>query len=155
MDNLNIQKHKKSAWYLSIAGLFPFIIIAGAMLILGRENTAIDPLSTMFKTYSAVIITFIGGIRWGHIIHEDNDRVQTGSLIMSVLPAIVAWLILLVPQEYEAIAILILLVGFCAHGAWDSISAYKQNLPHWFGQLRIRITFIVAICHIAVFTVIA
>ena len=69
------------------------------------------------------------------------DRRQM--LIISVLPALVAWLSLLTPYP---VALAIMLAGFIALLSYDQRVASAQQFPGWYLPLRIRLTFIVALC---------
>lgn len=151
MENQAATQHKNMAWYLSIVSLLPFVLISLTLLFLNSENAAVAPIFSVFRTYSALMLSFLGGIRWGHIIREDNESTEVKSMVFSVLPALVAWLTLLVPQEYAPVTLLILLIAFCAHGAWDSFAGNSDKLPKWYSTLRIKMTLTIAVCHIAVF----
>lgn len=154
MENQPADKNKQVAWFLSILGLVPFVLIAITIFILGSSNAAIDPIFSIFRTYSALMLSFLGGIRWGYIMREDNEFIETKALIISVVPALLAWMALLAPQEYAPITLLVFLLAFCAHGAWDSFAGNSEKLPLWYSNLRIKITLAVAVCHIVVFIVV-
>ncbi|MBL1406696.1 MAG: hypothetical protein COC17_08065 [Hyphomicrobiales bacterium] len=154
MENQPADKNKQMAWILSILGLVPFVLIAVTILFLDSSNAAIDPIFSIFRTYSALMLTFLGGIRWGYIMREDNEFVETKALIISVLPALLAWMALLAPQEFAPITLLVFLLAFCAHGAWDSFAGNSERLPVWYSNLRVKITLAVAACHIVVFIVV-
>lgn len=147
-------KNKQMAWYLSIIALVPFVLIALAMFLLDRSNSAIDPLFSMFRIYSALTLSFLGGIRWGYIMRLDNEFIETKSLVLSILPILFAWFALLTPQEYAPISLLVFLLSYCALGAWDSLAGNNDRLPIWYSSLRIKMTLAVALCHIAVFFVV-
>ena len=141
-----LQNSSNLAWQLSLAGAIPFASLALAMFYLGKENGLFSVLFDAFKIWSAIILSFIAGIRWGLAISQ--EPLAKKLLIVSVLPAIVAWLAQFLNDPQ---AVLVLLVAYCAHGAWDSFAANAKQLPQWFGKLRIRMTFLVAAIHILVF----
>lgn len=151
MNEDGLSAFKKIAWGLAFAGLIPFVLIAIGLLFVGHENAMAKPAFNFFRTYSAIILSFLGGIRWGYSLREDLYKYESGTLIVSVVPALVAWATLIIPQDSNAITLMILLLAFCAHGAWDSLSASAEKLPKWFSKLRITITLIVAACHVCVF----
>ncbi|MEQ9315561.1 MAG: DUF3429 domain-containing protein, partial [Henriciella sp.] len=85
------------------------------------------------QTYAAVILSFLGGIRWGMALKDEGAG--GGTLALSVLPSLAGWVILpfsiiLMPNPawYLALAILFLL-----QLVWDWSSA---SVPTWFKPLR-------------------
>lgn len=146
--------NKKMAWYLTLIALVPFVLIAGAMALIEPTNSAIDPLFSMFRMYSALLLTFWAGIRWGYIMREDNEFIETKSLVLSLLPLIFAWFALLAPQEFAPFTLLVFLLAYCALGAWDSFAGNSDKLPIWYSSLKIKATLAVAVCHISVFFVV-
>lgn len=139
-------KMKTLAWQLSLAGFFPFGFLALLLLIVGSSNSLHPVLFDIFKIYSAIILSFLGGIRWGLAIsYEPGERLN---LAFSVIPSILAWFAVLLPNTY---AVLILLVLFCAQGAWDNFYANSGKVQPWFGSLRVVLTLLVALAHILVF----
>lgn len=147
-------RFQKTAWILAFAGLIPFVLIPVTMLFINQDNALVAPAFNFFRTYSAIILSFLGGVRWGYSLRNEIDEPENFILTISVLPALVAWATLLMPQNYNVMTLMILLLAFCAHGAWDSLSASADKLPKWFSKLRVTITLIVALCHVAVFFVI-
>ena len=146
LKDSELQKSSNFAWMLSLAGAIPFVSLALAMFYLGKENDLFTVLFEAFKIWSAIILSFIAGIRWGLAISQ--EPLDKNILIISVIPAIVAWFAQFLNDPQS---VLVLLVAYCAHGAWDSFGANAKQLPQWFGKLRIRMTFIVAAIHILVF----
>ncbi len=138
------------AWWLSLGGFIPFAMLAVGLYILGTGNEVFSSLFDLFKVWSAIIISFLGGIRWGFAIAK--QPFDNLSLLISVVPAIVAWFSLLLPDAY---AILVLVVLFCLHGVWDSFYINKGKVPAWFGKIRITLTFLVAAAHILVLFAVA
>lgn len=147
-------RQKKFAWILGLSGLVPFVACALVLLILGMDNPLSEPVVSVFRAYSVVILSFLGGIRWGHALIRANDEIsahQISPLIGSVIPSLIAWMTVFFSNEP---ALAILLLAFCAQGAWDSLSANVAQLPKWFAPLRMVLTAIVAATHIIVFLVI-
>lgn len=145
-----------TGWLLGMAGLIPFISLPLVVLVLGNENAISAPLVNAFRAYSIIILSFLGGIRWGEaILRADQPETQatfdTRSLIVSVVPSLIGWASIFFPA---APALGLLLIGFCAQGAWDSFSAQSARLPAWFGKLRIFLTIIVASCHVLLLMVV-
>ncbi len=141
----NSNTTRKLAWVLSLAGFIPFAAIAMSIFVLGGTHPAAATVTEYFQIWSAVILSFLGGIRWGLAIAVEPHDYK--SMLASVLPSILGWLALLLP---ELLAILSLLFLFCAQGAWDSFAINRGKAPQWFGSIRIVLTFLVSAAHILV-----
>lgn len=136
------------AWILAVAGFVPFALLTFAIMAGGQSNPLSLSMLDLFKIWSAVVLSFLGGIRWGMAMAG-----ETGSwriLAASTLAAVVGWFALMLPDRF---GILVLLLAFCAHGAWDSFSANAGQAPAWYGKLRITLTFLVAAAHVIVFLI--
>lgn len=112
---------------------------------LGVKHVIYPFLFDIFKIWSAIILSFLGGIRWGLAIAYDPGEPR--NLFLSVVPSIVGWLAILLPN---ALTILILTLLYCAHGAWDNFYANSGRVQPWFGTLRVVLTFLVVGIHILV-----
>jgi hypothetical protein len=121
------------------------------VLVLGINNPLAEPAIVIFRNYSVVILSFLGGIRWGHALlrhHDERTEIDLRSILLSVVPSLIAWASMFFSTSP---ALGILLLAFCAQGAWDSFSSYFGLLPKWFTPVRMTLTLFVVICHIAVF----
>ena len=148
-------RQRRMVWLLSLGGLIPFVACALVLLVLGITNPVADPAVVIFRNYSVVILSFLGGIRWGHAILHSQDEtsiIQLGSVPASIVPALVAWATMFLPS---APALALLLLAYCLQGVWDSFSAHLDVLPKWFGTVRIVLTACVAVSHIVVFLLLA
>ncbi len=126
-----------SAVFLGIAGALPFV--ASVVMLLFVENPAVKPVLAL-QVYAAVILSFLGGVRWGFAIHDKavlSLESQSRQLLISVLPSIVAWLAMLVP---EIPSLIILALGFSALLAVDLSSGRSGFFPAWYAQLRIPLS---------------
>ena len=92
-------------------------------------------------TYAAVILSFLGGIRWGAALFHAGPagrRTASGAtFIASVVPSLAGWVALFPP---EPVGLGLLVLAFAAQGAWDALAAQSGRLPDWFGRLRVAIT---------------
>ena len=131
---------------LTLASLAPFVLLAAAILIAGRSSGWFVFLVDAFKTWSAVTLAFLGGARFAFGLRQAGPG--AARLSVAGLPALVGWLALFAPVR---IGLAILLLVHCAQGAWDSISATRQEVPAWYGSMRIVATLVMAAAHIAVF----
>jgi hypothetical protein len=139
MDKL---QDRRLAWALALAGYLPFLFLAAALLLAGKTHPFGTVLADAFRTYGAIILSFLGGIRWGLALAGRPAPVR--DLAFSVLPALLAWFSLFFQP---VVSVAVLLLGFCAQGAWDSLSIHAGRAPHWFASLRITLTLLVALAH--------
>jgi len=124
------------ALILGLAGLIPFIATAAA-LWLGGSVWRFDS-GTALIAYGAVILSFLGGIRWGVEITLNAKRPATGALLFSVLPSLVGWGALLLQSLINLpLAVSTLIIGFVLQYASDRRGTAAQVLPAWFGKLRL------------------
>jgi len=136
---------------LSLAGLLPFFGLT-ALLFAPPPPTAATSLAlAALIGYGAVILSFLGGIRWGATLGERNRSAQALALSVSVIPALVGWsAILLLSARGQAFAPLSLLIaGFATQGLWDLVGARSGALPQWFARLRLPLTLAVITCLVA------
>lgn len=133
------------AWILSVAGFVPFAILAVVLFMLNPANALYSFLFDVFKVWSAIILSFLGGIRWGLAIARAPG--EPGNLFFSVGPSILAWFAIMLPNAYT---ILLLVLLYSAQGAWDNFYVNTGRVLPWFGMLRIVLTFLVVSAHILV-----
>ena len=134
-----MHKHETVAKTLGYAGLIPFVVFStGAWLPLPFVSHPVDYLIA----YAAVILAFMGAIHWGAAM-AGPDGLRNRYFIASVIPALVAWSALLMPQP---IALLVLLAGFVSLYVFDRTSSRLQDFPGWYAPMRLRLTTVVAVC---------
>ena len=142
---------RRLAYALGIAGLLPFAACTLLLLVLGRHNALSSPVIEVFTSYSLAVLSFLGGIRWGYALlpaRDEETPVHSRLLVWSALPPLIAWATVFMSRPA---ALAVLLIAYCAQGAWDSFSAHSGGLPRWIAPLRILLTMAVAICHAIVF----
>ena len=134
-----MHNHETVAKALGYAGLIPFVVLSiGAWLPLPLIPYPVDTLIA----YAAVILAFMGAIHWGAAM-ACPDGLRTRYFIASVIPALVAWTTLLMPQ---AIALIVLLAGFVGLYLFDRAGSRLQEIPGWYVPMRLRLTTVVAVC---------
>jgi hypothetical protein len=122
---------------LGVAGLIPFWAAALAFAF-GPPQLAGPALLTLLA-YSAAILSFLGGTRWGMEIAVHRPP-RASVLVLSNLPALAAWLLLAAGGGFgltEVQALGGLLLAFVAQGLWD---ARASDAPHWHRGLRVWLT---------------
>lgn len=136
------QKVPEAAAWLGGLGLIPFI--AGAFLV---ANTDASWASDVLRYYAAAILAFMGGVQWG-LAMMDQRTVERPAFLwarlsFSVLPALIAWLALLLDGPYDLAAI----AAAFALLLYSDLQAVQQGwAPAWYRRLRIPLTAIVITC---------
>ena len=125
-----------AALTLGLAGLVPFAACAVAQILDLPQLPAVHA-QFMGLAYGAVILSFLGGIRWGHAMGNAGHCRTALELGGSVLPALAGWAALLLPPVP---ALSLLAAGFLVQALWDVIATDSGLLPRWFGKLRMILT---------------
>lgn len=135
-----------AALALGLGGVIPF---AGCALMLwfpsllpsslfGSESTDV---TRAMLAYGAVILSFLGGIRWGAHMLQGQQAANVRLMGMSVLPSLLAWVALLVNTKW---GFSLLLAGIIGQWFVDRNATSNGLLPNWFGKLRLLLTVAVA-----------
>jgi hypothetical protein len=124
------------ALLLGLAGLIPFAAGAAALW------TPLAPLTPdlglkLVTTYGAIILSFLGGIRWGTAIGPYDTRRQGLEFSASVLGSLAGLAAVFIPPVP---ALTLLITGFLMQALWDVTSVESGRLPSWFGKLRMLLT---------------
>jgi ABC-type molybdate transport system permease subunit len=133
-----------TALILSLLGALP-LFLCSFSLATGFVVPLINDPSLALVTYCAIILSFLGGVRWGYALRIIDPVLQKRALIISVIPAIVAWVLVLPPtlMGFIAMPILFLLMGFL-DDRLPNIGA-----PLWYRKLRRLMTALVVMTLIA------
>lgn len=134
-----------AALWIGIAGLIPF---AAAALALWVPLPLLDPANglKLAVNYGAIILSFLGGIRWGTAIGPYDSGRMSRELATSVLGALAGLAAVFLPPIP---ALTLLVTGFLMQGLWDVTSVEAGRLPMWFGKLRMLLTAVVVVSLIA------
>lgn len=120
---------------LGLAGLIPFVLcLAG--IVLG-DATIAHWAKIALVGYAAVILSFLGGIKWGASLKERNGQKQWSALLSGTVPALIGWSALLV-NSYMGLGLLI--VGFGLQYFLDIASVNAGQAPKWYARLRLLLT---------------
>jgi len=142
-----LQRHRvpRPALYLGAGGLIPFVVMAAALVIAPRDDVLFA-----LGAYGAVILSFLGGIRWGLAIRGGdsghNDAALGRWLAISVSPSLAGWAALLLPA---GAGLLLLAVAFALMLALDVRAARANLAPAWYPRLRVPLTAVVVACLLA------
>jgi len=130
-----------SAAWLGGLGLLPFAA-AALLSMIGADAELRELAMRAFIAYSAVILAFLGGVRWGAALGDAQWR----PLMLSVLPSLIACACLLI-APLDAIKILAAVYGVI--GFFDVMRRPAPEWPAWFMKLRARLSGAVVVIHLA------
>jgi hypothetical protein len=125
-------QEQKNACLLGYSGLIPFFGLALMALVTGGETGA--QAAQALLLYAAIICSFMGGVVWGRALAGMRDGGLVGSLVVSVIPALLAWVGVVLGGAIGALACCAGLVGLLLHDLGVS------TLPAWFKRLRVHLT---------------
>lgn len=123
--------------YLSYAGLIPFLAALAGLFILADAPR--DLALRALLAYAAVILSFVGAVHWGYLLHAGPDHAPR-LLGLSTLPNLTAWVSLLLADR---IALFVLTLAFPLLLLYEKASALNGILPGWYMIMRARLTGIV------------
>ncbi|TVP47212.1 MAG: DUF3429 domain-containing protein [Halomonas sp.] len=139
-----LTSERSTAWYLGLAGLLPFI--GGSALVwfgpIAWQVTAIYG----FIYYSAVILSFLGGVHWGSALQVSRAG-NIRRLLLAMVPSLIAWPALLFNVHT---GLWVLLLGFLLIGGYDLSREGREGFPSWYFKLRGLLTLVVVLLHIVV-----
>lgn len=127
---------------LSLAGAIP--LVAGAVLLwIGNVGgLSGDFVSGAMKGYSAVILSFLGGVHWGLALSAPDPGSRDRELLVSIVPALVGWIAILFASK---IALMVLAIAFLLQGVFDIWMALRGHAPNWYARLRLEVTVVVCV----------
>ncbi|WP_048305978.1 DUF3429 domain-containing protein [Halomonas sp. PR-M31] len=147
---MNNPEHSPSPglpFWLGCAGLIPFFVGAVCVFVAPILWQALAIKAFLF--YSAVILSFLGGIHWGVAMSQDAPGTKGFNvrLVLSMVPSLLAWPALLL--NYVA-GVLVLMIGFLLIRLYERQASSTKRLPRWYQNLRSLLTVVVVLCHLAV-----
>lgn len=146
------------ALWLGLAGLLPFVATAlGAGLGIGG-----DAAFAALAAYGATILSFLGAVHWGFALRGPIPGDATGDVApgpaapeasaaaarlgFGVLPALLAWVALLLPLPDS---LLVLAGGILLTAAIESLAAARGLVPLPYLRLRWALSLGAALCLVA------
>lgn len=134
-----VMKLQQLARLLGYAGLVPFIVFSVATWV---SLPGVNDPHLILTAYAAMILAFMGAIHWGVAMTRES-AIANAELGLSVLPALLAWLTLLIPT---LLAYGLLIVGFAVLYWADSHTSRRGILPEWYLPMRRVLTAVVLTC---------
>ncbi|XP_029355187.1 transmembrane protein 69-like isoform X2 [Echeneis naucrates] len=134
-DMKDLLKSPKPALYLGFAGLLPFVC---PTLLMAVTENYLPELAFAQLAYSAAIISFLGGARWGFALPESSPaKPDWINLANSVVPSLLAWVTMLMSDNIiPAVTMVIMGLGISLHYDLSLLPTY----PSWFKALRSILT---------------
>ena len=120
---------------LGLGGLLPFLF--GAVMVWCPVEAMSELGARLLGAYAAVILSFLGGVRWGRLLGDEARLTRWTPLGLSVLPSLVAWVALLLP---DTAMFATLATGLLLQYLVDRDAAEGGALPPWYGSLRLTLT---------------
>lgn len=124
----------RPALILGFAGLLPFLACAAGAWAAGDPAYII--LINLQMAYGAIVLSFLGAVHWGLALAQeaaDNWR----RLGPAVLPALVGWIALMIPNP---LGLLLLALGFVGMFFADRAAVTANRAPAWYAALRKPLT---------------
>lgn len=136
-----VARPARIATVLGYLALVPFVV--GALLVLVVGAGARPGASFALVSYAAVVVSFIGAIHWGLGFRQVDPAPRL--FVWGVVPAIVAWLAVLMPSRFGLVAhAVLLIVCYLVDRAIYPLEGVARWLP-----LRLRLTIVaVASCFV-------
>ncbi len=126
------EKNIRRAKALSYSGLIPFYGMAGLSWFAQTGSWALHALAT----YSAIVLAFLGAIHWGRELDKMPYSNQYPTLLFGLIPALLAWLSLLLPLE---LSLPMLAAGLMFVWGTEQM-VFNDTLPTWYRHLRHQLT---------------
>lgn len=113
-------------------GLVPFWALPAALVVWpGRADLTVVVVSA----YAALILSFLGGARWGMALRAAEP--DPGVVALAMAPTLVAWGLLIVLHAAQRLQLFALAAVLLLVGLWDLIS---PQAPAWYQRLRLLLT---------------
>lgn len=119
---------------LGAAGLIPYWGLAVALLTGVDLGFGAGALAFALAAYGALILSFLGGVRWGIALGAEEEGPAKRGYVISVVPALLAWAALALPPgpQLWTLAGLHVVLGLLDYGL-----VCREEAPEWFGRLRL------------------
>lgn len=121
--------------WLGLAGLLPPLALL-AMLVLHRGTLAAPMLVAATIGYAALIFSFLGGAWWGLLVGSGR-RVGLGSAALSVMPSLLALMLLFATVRVPVLSPLLLAGLIALSPLVDRELARHGLVPRWWLPLRL------------------
>ena len=122
---------------LGYAGLIPFVVLSAALWLAPASYQVL--INQALLLYASLILAFMGAVHWGLAMLQ-SDLDDQRQFLFSVIPALVAWLALFLP---EILNYSVLIIAFALLCLFDTRMSKSGRAPSWYPRLRSPLTTIV------------
>jgi hypothetical protein len=116
-------------WIYGLLGLIPFFGATGAALLTMGALREVAEMTLL--SYGALILSFLGGGRWG--LEIARRPVRAAVISASMLPTIVGFILLAAPTLPLRARLVGMALALAAQWGWDVRS---DDTPSWYPPLR-------------------
>ncbi len=129
---------------LGLAGLLPFLVTSSAAWLAPMVWQVIAIKA--FVYYSAVILSFLGGVQWGVAMAGGSPEASPfrRRMLLAMVPSLIAWPALLLHPVDSA---WVLAAGFVLVRLHELSREGRALLPSWYQGMRTLLTLVVLVCH--------
>jgi hypothetical protein len=134
---------RRIAWLSAIVGSLIFAAITVALF--SSQSAIRIPAITALVTFSAIILSHLGGIENGLALREEasTEATRAIALALSIFPSLAAWAVLWLPTpRWQVGAALVLFIAVWIADLWLSRHGL---IPPWFVDMRTAVTAVVAV----------
>jgi hypothetical protein len=136
----NTKQNIRTIWIIAVIGAVPIIIFTALIAVAGGHSGYAAPLVDAYKVYSAILLSFLGGIQWGIVLVGKENTPSSKTILISLIAPLIGWIAVFVA---EPMCFALLTVGFAGQGAWDNFAAHNGYLPLWYSKIRMILTSVV------------
>ncbi len=122
----------RSVLVYGLLGLIPFLAPPLASLATPAHDSVLGLVALI---YGALILSFLGGARWGQEVARPQPR--AGIITLAMLPTLAGFGLLLATSLDRPAQLLAMAALFGLQFFWDAAS---QGLPGWYPRLRLILT---------------
>ena len=122
---------------LGYAGLIPFVVLSAALWLVPATNQVL--INQALLLYASLILAFMGAVHWGLAMLQADIDYQR-QMVFSVIPALVAWVALFLP---EILNYSVLIIAFALLCLFDTRMSKTGRAPSWYPRLRSPLTTVV------------
>jgi len=131
------QRVPRLAALLGYAGLIPFVVLSAALWLVPATNQVL--INQALLLYASLILAFMGAVHWGLAMLQADIDYQR-QMVLSVIPALVAWVALFLP---EILNYSVLIIAFALLCLFDTRMSKTGRAPSWYPRLRSPLTTVV------------
>ena len=142
--------HARSTFYrLGYLGLIPFLF--SVYLVVANLSLFNQTGMFWFVSYSAIILSFLGGALWGRAIQIESESTSAKLLMLSNAVAIAAWGCLLL-GDFKIAALSLLTIGYATLLIVEYFGDQKvfTDVDKGYVKMRVNLTSLVIIAHLIV-----